>query len=174
MVWFCWSPSTLTAQQTGSIEGVVLDEATETPISDVSVVLSATQQRVLTDQNGAFILEVPLGTYNISVRFPFYLTQTVSGIEVNKSQPKQSLRITLTPQVIKLGPIHLPVRLSESSETGLLEKRRLSFAVEDSISTELMAKLPISDAGEALKRVTGISIVGGRYVFVRGLGERYM
>ena len=36
-----------------------------------------------------------------------------------------------------------------------------------------MAKLPVSDAGEALKRVTGISIVGGRYVFVRGLGERY-
>ncbi len=49
----------------------------------------------------------------------------------------------------------------------------MSFAVEDSISTELMAKLPVSDAGEALKRVTGISIVGGRYVFVRGLGERY-
>ena len=49
----------------------------------------------------------------------------------------------------------------------------MSFAVEDSISTELMAKLPVSDAGEALKRVTGISIVGGRYVFVRGLGKRY-
>ena len=172
-VCLCWTPSTLIAEQTGRIEGIVLDEATESPITDVSVILSATQQRVLTDQNGAFILEVPLGTYNISVRFPFYLTHTVSGIEVNKSQPKQSLRITLTPQVIKLGPIHLPVRLSESSETGLLEKRRLSFAVEDSISTELMAKLPVSDAGEALKRVTGISIVGGRYVFVRGLGERY-
>lgn len=173
IVYLCWFPSTLIAQQTGSIEGVVLDEATETPIADVSVVLSATQQRVSTNQDGAFILEVPLGTYNISVRFPFYLTQTVSGIEVNESQPKQTLRIILAPQVIKLGPIHLPVRLSESSETGLLEKRRLSFAVEDSISTELMAKLPVSDAGDALKRVTGISIVGGRYVFVRGLGERY-
>ena len=172
-VCLCWTPSTLIAEQTGRIEGIVLDEATESPIIDVSVILSATQQRVLTDQNGAFILEVPLGTYNISVRFPFYLTQTVSGIEVNESQPKQTLRVVLTPQVIKLGPIHLPVRLSESSETGLLEKRRLSFAVEDSISTELMAKLPVSDAGEALKRVTGISIVGGRYVFVRGLGERY-
>ena len=173
VVWICWVPSTLIAQQTGRIEGIVLDEATETPIADVSIVLSATQQRVSTDQDGAFTLEVPLGTYNISVRFPFYLTQTVSGIEVNESEPKQSLRITLTPQVIKLAPIHLPVRFSESSETGLLEKRRLSFAVEDSISTELMAKLPVSDAGEALKRVTGISIVGGRYVFVRGLGERY-
>ncbi len=173
IVWLCWVPSTLLAQQTGHIAGVVLDEATETPIADVSITLSATGQRASTDQDGAFMLEVPLGTYNISVRCPFYLTQTVSGIEVTESQPKQTLHVVLTPQVIKLGPIHLPVRLTESSETGLLEKRRLSFAVEDSISTELMAKLPVSDAGDALKRVTGISIVGGRYVFVRGLGERY-
>ncbi|MCE2395510.1 TonB-dependent receptor [Candidatus Poribacteria bacterium] len=173
IAYLCWVPSTLIAQQIGSIEGIVLDEATGVPIADVTVILSATGQRIATDQDGTFALKVPLGTHNINIRFPFYLTQTVSGIEVNESQPKQTLRVVLTPQVIKLGPIHLPVRLSESSETGLLEKRRLSFAVEDSISTELMAKLPVSDAGEALKRVTGISIVGGRYVFVRGLGERY-
>ena len=173
IAYLCWVPSTLIAQQTGSIEGIVLDEATEVPIAGVTVILSATGQRIATDRDGTFALEVPLGTHNINIRFPFYLTQTVSGIEVNESQPKQTLRVVLTPQVIKLGPIRLPVRLSESSETGLLEKRRLSFAVEDSISTELMAKLPVSDAGEALKRVTGISIVGGRYVFVRGLGERY-
>ena len=127
VVCLCWTPSTLTAQQTGRIEGIVLDEATETPIADVSIVLSATQQRVSTDQNGAFIFEVPLGTYNISVRFPFYLTQTLSGIEVNESEPKQTLRVVLTPQVIKLGPIHLPVRLSESSETGPFGEAAVEF-----------------------------------------------
>ena len=40
---FCWTPLTLTAQHTGRIEGVVLDEVTETPIADVNVTLSATQ-----------------------------------------------------------------------------------------------------------------------------------
>jgi hypothetical protein len=34
-------------------------------------------------------------------------------------------------------------------------------------------KTPDSDAGETVKRVTGVSLVGGKYVFVRGLGERY-
>ena len=47
IVCLCWTPSTLTAQQTGSIEGVVLDEATEAPIADVSVVLIATQPNFL-------------------------------------------------------------------------------------------------------------------------------
>ncbi len=36
-----------------------------------------------------------------------------------------------------------------------------------------MSKASSSDAGDALKRVTGITVVGGRYVYVRGLGERY-
>ena len=47
VVWICWVPSTLVAQQTGRIEGIVLDETTETPIADVSVVLSATQLNFL-------------------------------------------------------------------------------------------------------------------------------
>jgi outer membrane receptor protein involved in Fe transport len=36
-----------------------------------------------------------------------------------------------------------------------------------------MAKSGDSDAAGALKRVTGVTVVGGKYVFVRGLGERY-
>ncbi len=166
-------PLTLTAQQAGRIEGMIIDQATEAPIAGAIVILSATKQRVSTDGDGMFILEVPLGMYNISVRFPFYLTQTVSGIEVTEAQPTQTLRVVLIPQVIKLDPVHLPLLLSQSSEVGLLEKRRQSFVVEYSISTELMGKLPVSDAGDALKRVTGISIGGGQYVYVRGLGERY-
>ena len=47
IVCLCWTLSTPTAQQTGRIEGVVLDEATEASIADVSVVLGATQLNFL-------------------------------------------------------------------------------------------------------------------------------
>lgn len=56
IVCLCWFPSALIAQQTGSIEGIVLNEATEAPIADVAVTLSATQQRVSTDQDGCLTL----------------------------------------------------------------------------------------------------------------------
>ena len=85
----------------------------------------------------------------------------------------QPLQIPLVPQVVKLDAIKLPVQLSQSSERGLLEQRMRSSRIEDSISTEEISRLPASSAGEAIKRVTGVSIVGGRYVFVRGLGEHY-
>ena len=35
IVCLCWTPSTPIAQQTGRIEGIVLDEATETPIEQM-------------------------------------------------------------------------------------------------------------------------------------------
>ena len=36
-----------------------------------------------------------------------------------------------------------------------------------------MSRAGDSDAATALKRVTGLTVIGGKYVYVRGLGERY-
>ena len=41
------------------------------------------------------------------------------------------------------------------------------------LSTEDIARTGEGDIAGALQRVTGLSVVGGRFVFVRGLGERY-
>ena len=155
------------------ITGTVIDNDTETPIAEVSIRVTDTQIRVKTDETGAFSLGLPSGTYKIHASAPFYNTFVITDFQVSTGAAPAPLHIKLTPQVVKLDAIKLPVRLSQSSERGLLEKRRRSSRIEDSISTEEISRLPASSAGEAIKRVTGVSIVGGRYVFVRGLGERY-
>ena len=160
-------------QQVFKITGTVVDNDTEMPIEEVSIRVVDTQVRVKTDETGAFSLELPSGIYKIHANAPFYNTFVITDFQVSTDEVPALLQIKLTPQVVKLDAIKLPVRLSQSSERGLLEKRMRSSRIEDSISTEEMSRLPASSAGEAIKRVTGISIVGGRYVFVRGLGERY-
>jgi hypothetical protein len=45
--------------------------------------------------------------------------------------------------------------------------------VSDGIGRKDIARSPDRNAAEAAKRVVGASIVGGRFVYVRGLGERY-
>ncbi len=160
-------------QQAVKITGTVIDSDTETPIAEVSIRVTDTQIRVKTDETGAFSLALPSGTYKIHASAPFYNTFVITDFQVITGAAPAPLQIKLTPQVVKLDAIKLPVRLSQSSERGLLEKRMRSSRIEDSISTEEISRLPASSAGEAIKRVTGVSIVGGRYVFVRGLGERY-
>ena len=160
-------------QQGIQITGTVVDNDTEMPIEGVSIRVVDTQVRAKTDETGAFSLELPSGTYKIHANAPFYNTFVITDLQVSTDAAPAPLQIKLTPQVVKLDAIKLPVRLSQSSERGLLEKRMRSSRIEDSISTEEISRLPASSAGEAIKRVTGVSIVGGRYVFVRGLGERY-
>ena len=160
-------------QQLVKITGTVVDNDTEVPIAEVTTRVVDTKIRVATDETGAFSLQLPSGTYKIHASAPFYNTYVITDFQVSTDATPETLQIKLTPQVVKLDAIKLPVRLSQSSERGLLEKRMRSSRIEDSISTEEISRLPASSAGEAIKRVTGVSIVGGRYVFVRGLGERY-
>jgi hypothetical protein len=50
---------------------------------------------------------------------------------------------------------------------------RSTPSVVSVLSTEEIARTGEGDIAGALKRVTGLSLVGGKYVYVRGLGERY-
>ena len=160
-------------QQLVTITGIVIDSDTEMPLPEVTIRVADTQIRVTTDETGAFSLDLPIGTYRILANAPFYNTYTIPEFEVKVGETPEPLQVLLMPQVVKLDAIKMPVQLSQSSERGLLEQRMRSSGIEDSISTEEISRLPASSAGEAIKRVTGVSIVGGRYVFVRGLGERY-
>ncbi|MBC2777160.1 TonB-dependent receptor domain-containing protein [Parasphingopyxis marina] len=50
---------------------------------------------------------------------------------------------------------------------------RESSEILSVLSTEDLARTGEGDAAAALQRVSGLSLVGGRFVYVRGLGERY-
>ena len=43
----------------------------------------------------------------------------------------------------------------------------------DGISASTFKQIGDGDAASAVKRVTGVSIEGGKYIYVRGLGDRY-
>ena len=161
------------SQQTVNITGVVIDVDTATPLPDVTIKVVDTNIKVKTDETGTFSLGLPAGNYVFQVSAPFYTATVLSEIEVNAGTTVEPIQVMLEPTVVTLDAITMKVRLSQSGERGLLERRMQSSRIEDSISTEEIGRLPDSSAAQAIRRVTGISIVGGKYVFVRGLGERY-
>jgi TonB-dependent receptor len=68
----------------------------------------------------------------------------------------------------------VPGELDKASEVGLLTERQEATAVMDMIGQDFIARLGASTAGDALKRVTGTTVVDGKYVSVRGLSDRYV
>jgi TonB-dependent receptor len=61
----------------------------------------------------------------------------------------------------------------KGSLSSLLEVRRISQEVSEVLGAEQMSKSGDGDAAASLRRVTGLSMVGGKYIYVRGMGERY-
>jgi len=61
----------------------------------------------------------------------------------------------------------------KNSVESLLEVRKQKNNVSDVIGQEAMQRTGDSDAAAILRRVTGLTLVNGKYVYVRGLGERY-
>ena len=43
----------------------------------------------------------------------------------------------------------------------------------NAVTAEEISRSPDGDAAQAVQRVSGVTVQDGKYVFVRGLGERY-
>jgi TonB-dependent receptor len=75
-------------------------------------------------------------------------------------------------------PVEVSIPGGTNADIVVIGKRipntvRLSREVVSVLSQADIARTGEGDIAGALKRVTGLSVVGGRYVYVRGLGERY-
>ncbi len=53
------------------------------------------------------------------------------------------------------------------------DEKRDTSEISNVLGSEDLNLVPETNVGAALSRVAGLSIVGGKYVYVRGLGERY-
>lgn len=157
----------------GTLKGKVVDQRTKTPLVGAWVELAGTPFKTLTDAEGTFLLTAPKGTYSLDVSAPFYVSRS---LEVVLSDfPGEPLRVEMTPRALPLGSVVVTARPlpSTSSDIGLLARQQQRKFLSDAISAQWMGRLSTGDAGDALQRVTGVSLVGGKFVYVRGLGERY-
>ena len=73
----------------------------------------------------------------------------------------------------ELEELVVTVPFIEGGVAALVSERREASNVVDVIGAEQMSKTGDGSASGALKRVTGLTVVGGKYIYVRGMGERY-
>jgi hypothetical protein len=63
-------------------------------------------------------------------------------------------------------------RLRDAARSIVMERVEQPFAAEI-VGIEQISRAGDSDVAMALRRVTGLTLVDGKYIYVRGLGERY-
>lgn len=159
--------------QKGKIRGSVVDGATGESLLGATILVKNTTAGTTTDLDGKFELSVEAGTYELQVSFITYSTLTISAVVVKTNEVTLVDNIRLKEEVAELNEVVITANAIRETESALLTVKRKSANVMDGISSESFRRIGTTDAASAVTRVPGVSVQGGKYVFVRGLGDRY-
>ncbi|HEX7705530.1 MAG TPA: TonB-dependent receptor [Thermoanaerobaculia bacterium] len=124
----------------------------------------------VTDENGTFrIRDIRPGSYVLEALLDGF--QPVSRPLTIVTGQKLDLGLKLAPAFSE--SLTVVADRAQTGEIAIMESRRQSAVVSDSISSEEISRTPDSNAAGVVERLTGVTVLGDKYVFVRGLGERY-
>lgn len=87
---------------------------------------------------------------------------------------RKALAVAVTAAASSLAFGQIP-QIEEISVIGQFvpDEKRATDAVSNVLNSEEFTRTGDANIAESLKRVSGLSTVGGKFVYVRGLGERY-
>ena len=161
-----------TDQPPGALVGTIVSSEEGKPVVNARVFFSGTSAEARTDEAGRYAVELPAGSYSVSVVHPDYATQTLDDIRVIPAR-EVTANIELTPAGVRLQDYVVTAPYVEGSIASTLEAQRETSSVVDVLGAEQMAATGDSDAAEALQRVSGLTIESGKFVLVRGQPSRY-
>jgi len=156
----------------GALVGQILSAEDERPVARARVFFSGTDIETRTDNDGEFMVELPAGTYSMSVVHPNFSTQTLDNVRVIAEQ-EVTANIELTPAGIQLQEYVVTAPYVEGSISEMLAQQRETSSVVEVLGAEQMSAAGDSDAAEALQRVSGLTVEQGKFVLVRGQPYRY-
>ncbi len=166
-------PTSTSAQEKGKIAGLVVDADFGEPLIGVNVFVEGTIQGAATDLDGKFaISQLSVGKYNVIVSMIGFTKQIICGIEV-RNNGVSKIEVILETESFETEEVIISAKAVMNTEASLLAKRQKSIEVSDAVSSEQFEKMGAGNAADAAKQIVGATVVDGKDVFIRGLGDRY-
>jgi len=168
----CAAPA---AAQTGfgRVVGRVVDGETGQALTGAQVTVEGTNVGTLSGVDGRYILvRVPAGTHSLRVVYLGHGEKTVEGVVVPADEAVVQ-NVSLVSTAIELEGVTVSAARENGSVSAALNAQRSAVGVTSATTAEQIARSPDGDAAQAVQRVSGVTVRDGKYVFVRGLGERY-
>lgn len=157
----------------GVVWGVITDTTSKEPLLDATVSVVGTAQKATADLDGRFRLELSPGAHELRIWYEGHQARRIQAITV-VAGAVQRVNVGLDPdKAVVEEVVEVEVTPDRATPTAQLALRRNAASVGDAVSAQEIARSPDRNAADAAKRVVGATVVGGKYVFVRGLGDRY-
>jgi hypothetical protein len=167
------SASGTPARATGRITGRILDAKTGAGLADVGVQVVGTTLGTMSGVDGRYTIpNVPAGTVTVQARRIGYAPKSVTGIALEGGRAVQQ-DIALGTATVQLQAVAVTASAERGTVSEALDRQRTATGIVTAVTAEQIAKSPDSDAAQAVQRVSGVTVQDNKFVFVRGLGERY-
>jgi outer membrane receptor protein involved in Fe transport len=116
-----------------------------------------------------------------AVSAPAAASESFFGAERKETKEKPSsgrgtnVQVVAAPAPVKAAPPRFFASSGRKSDIkGLLAERAQAAASTEAVGSEQMSKAGASDAGAAVTKIAGATVVEGKYAVVRGLSDRYV
>jgi hypothetical protein len=123
----------------------------------------------ISNENSEYKIELKSGTYQVKATYIGYNDFT-TDISLNTDT---TLDIVFEESSTELSEVTVQAISQKTTDILVVKTIRDNSVVSDGISTEFIKKTPDRNAGDALKRVSGVTIQNDKFVLVRGLADRY-
>ncbi|MFA9388374.1 MAG: carboxypeptidase-like regulatory domain-containing protein [Prolixibacteraceae bacterium] len=162
-----------TFAQKAILRGNVADVNTGETIVGASVTLDGTTTGAMTDFDGNFeIKNINPGTYTIVCRFISYEAGKFENI-VFQANEEKILDFKLGEAVVQVEEVKVVARVNRESENLLLMQQKESALMAENIGAAEMSRKGAGDVASGVKKVSGVSMMGSKQLFVRGLDDRF-
>ncbi|MEX0986747.1 MAG: TonB-dependent receptor [Bacteroidales bacterium] len=159
--------------QDGTITGLVRDASTGELLPGVTIFAEGTSSGTITDGKGYFSLPMEAGRYDLRISFISYETIHLKNIEVKPHGTTEPDIPGLKTANIRIEEVVIKSNSIRNTENALIALKKRAVGLMDGVSSSGLQAAGDTDAASSIRRVSGVSLTSGKYVFVRGLGDRY-
>lgn len=161
------------AAQKGTIRGTVYEGDTGEPMYGVTVLIEGTSNGAISDFDGKFEISVEPGTYTVKATFVSFQSIVINDVNVEPGKVVLLDNLIMQEASSELGEVVVTAEMVRNTDAALQNARKKSINLFDGISAASFKKIGDGNAAAASQRVPGVSVQDGKYIFVRGLGDRY-
>ena len=150
--------------------GKVYDKTSREELIGASVYLLNSSNGTISDFNGNYELNgVPRGSRRVVCQYISYQNDTLEITLTNNLE----INFELEEQTLTLNSIDLVTKIDRKEEAYVVNVQKKSAGMLNTLSKKQMRITGSSNAADAVKNVSGVNVQGGKYVYVRGLSDRY-
>ncbi|MGC6432054.1 MAG: TonB-dependent receptor domain-containing protein [Jejuia sp.] len=157
--------------QTGTVAGNVFDGGyNNEPMAFANILVKGTTTGTTSDFDGKYQIDLNEGTYTLVFSYVGYETKEISGVIIEAGKVVE-LDVILSTN--SLDEVVITTNVKKNTESAVLNIQKKSVTLLDGLSSQSIKSSGAGDLASAVKSVPGVSVEGGKYVYVRGLGDRY-